>query len=91
MSYGLAQENGASVTYGWFLNSVTSGGPSDGTLKTDDIIIALNQTLIRNGDDLASYLEEKTLPGQNLILTVVRGNSTLDLTVTLEERPAPPV
>ena len=91
MSYSLAQENGASVTYGWLLTSITSGGPSDGTLKTDDIIIALNQTLIRNGDDLASYLEEKTLPGQNLILTVVRGNSTLDLTVTLEERPAPPV
>ena len=91
MSYSLAQENGASVTYGWLLTSVTSGGPSDGTLKTDDIIIALNQTLIRNGDDLASYLEEKTLPGQSLVLTVVRGTSTLDLTVTLEERPAPPV
>jgi S1-C subfamily serine protease len=91
MSYSLAQENGASVTYGWLLTSITSGGPSDGTLKTDDIIIALNQTLIRNNDDLASYLEEKTLPGQNLVLTVVRGTSTLDLTVTLEERPAPPV
>jgi S1-C subfamily serine protease len=91
MSYSLAQENGASVTYGWLVASITSGGPSDGILKTDDIIIALNQTLIRNNDDLASYLEEKTLPGQNLVLTVVRGTSTLDLTVTLEERPAPPV
>jgi len=91
MSYSLAQENGASVTYGWLLTSVTSGGPSDGTLKTDDIIIALNQTLIRNNDALASYLEEKTLPGQSLVLTVVRGTSTLDLTVTLGERPAPPV
>jgi S1-C subfamily serine protease len=91
MSYSLAQENGASVTYGWLVASVTSGGPSDGILKTDDIIIALNQTLTRNNDDLASYLEEKTLPRQNLVLTVVRGTSTLDLTVTLEERPAPPV
>jgi len=90
MSYSIAQEIGASVTYGWRIASVTAGGPSDGRLEVNDIIIAMNGTLIRNNDDLASYLEEKTLPAQLLILTVVRDGSTIDVNVILGRRPAPP-
>jgi S1-C subfamily serine protease len=91
MDYNTAQDIGASVTYGWRIASVTAGGPSDGILNVDDIIIALNGTPIRNNDDLASYLEEKTLPGQSLVLTVVRGSSTVDVTVILGTRPVPTV
>jgi S1-C subfamily serine protease len=91
MSYDVAQQVGASVTYGWRVATVTAGGPSDGVLSVGDIITALNGTPIRNNDDLASYLEEKTLPMQRLVLTVVRGSSTRDLSVTLGTRPAPPV
>jgi len=91
MSYNLAQQIGASVTYGWRIASVTPRGPSDGALNVDDIIIALNKTPIRNNDDLASYLEEKTLPEQQLVLTVVRGSSTIDVSVILGIRPPPPV
>jgi S1-C subfamily serine protease len=91
MSYNVAQQIGASVTYGWRIASVTFGGPSDGILHTDDIIIALNGTPIRNNDDLASYLEEKTLPDQSIVITVVRGSSTIDLSVTLGTRPPPPI
>lgn len=90
MSYNTAQQIGASVTYGWRIASVIAGGPSDGILNVNDIIIAMNETLIRNNDDLASYLAEKTLPGQLLILTVVRGGSTIDVSVILGTRPAPP-
>ena len=68
MSYSLAQQTGASVTYGWRIASVVSGGPSDGKLKVNDIIIALNNQTITNNDDLASYLEENTLPGDNLVI-----------------------
>jgi S1-C subfamily serine protease len=89
MSYNIAQEIGASVTYGWRIASVTVGGPSDGRLNVDDVIIAMNETLIRNNDNLASYLEEKTMPGQLLILTVVRGSSTIGVNVILGRRPAP--
>jgi S1-C subfamily serine protease len=89
MSYDLAQQTGASVTYGWRIATVTAGGPSDGKLNVDDIIIAMNGTTIRNNDDLASYLEEKTMPGQRIVLTVVRGSSTVDVSVTLGRRPAP--
>jgi S1-C subfamily serine protease len=89
MSYSLAQQMGASVTYGWRIATVTSGGPSDGILNTGDIIIALNDNTIRSNDDLASYLEEKTLPGQRLVVTVVRGSSTTDVNVILGKRPPP--
>jgi S1-C subfamily serine protease len=90
MSYNIAQKINASVTYGWRIASVTAGGPSDGRLEANDIIIAMNETLIRNNDDLASYLAEKTLPGQLLTLTVVRDGSTVDVNVILGRRPAPP-
>lgn len=88
MSYDVAQEIGSSVTYGWRIASVASGGPSDGKLQIEDIIIALDGNLIRNNDDLASYLEEHTLPNQNISITVVRDSSNLDITVTLGIRPA---
>jgi S1-C subfamily serine protease len=91
MSYNIAQEIDASVTYGWRIATVTPGGPSDDALKVGDILIALNETPIRNNDDLASYLEEKTLPGQNLVLTVVRGSSTIDVSIVLGTRPPPPI
>ena len=90
MSYSLAQQTGASVTYGWRIQSVVSGGPSDGKLKVNDIIIALNNQTITNGDDLASYLEENTLPGDNLVITVIRGTSQIQVTVVLGARPPPP-
>ena len=90
MSYSLAQQIGVNVTYGWRIASVVAGGPSDGKLRVNDIIIALNQTRIRNNDDLASYLAENTLPGQLLNITVVRGGSIATVEVTLGRRPAPP-
>ncbi len=89
MSYAAAQELGVSVTYGWRIATVNSGGPSDGVLQVGDIIIAMNGVTIKNNDDLASYLEEYTLPNQSLTLTVIRNNESVPLTVVLGTRPAP--
>ena len=66
-----------------------SGGPSDGKLLVDDIIIAFNGQKIRNNDDLASYMEEHTLPGDHLNITVYRGNTQTQVTVVLGTRPRP--
>jgi S1-C subfamily serine protease len=87
MDYSQAQQINSSLTYGWRIASVVSGGPSSGKLNVDDIIIALNNQTIRNNDDLASYLEEHTLPGDSLVITVFRGNSQIDVTVILGARP----
>jgi S1-C subfamily serine protease len=88
MDYDTAQSIGSNITYGWRIASVVSGGPSDGRLHVDDIVIAMNGTKVRNNDDLASYLEEKTLPSDNLVITVSRGSTTTPVTVVLGIRPA---
>jgi S1-C subfamily serine protease len=91
MSYDMAQELGINVTYGWRIAEVTEDGPSDGLLQVGDVIIAMNGTLIRNNDDLASYLEEKTLPNEHLVLTVVRNNATTAVDIVLGTRPQPSI
>jgi S1-C subfamily serine protease len=87
MSYSIAQQKGVNVTYGWRLETVNSSGPSAGKLAVDDIIIAMNGQTIKSNDDLASYLEENTIPGDTLVLTVVRGQSQISITMTLGTRP----
>jgi S1-C subfamily serine protease len=105
MTLGIAQAMNTNVTYGWLIAQITSGGPADkaglraGTTQVQvegtsvtiggDIIIAFNGTRIRNSDDLSSYLEESTLPGQTISVAAVRNNETLTLTLTLGTRPPP--
>jgi S1-C subfamily serine protease len=88
MSYSLAQQKDTNVTYGWRIETVAALGPSNGKLAVNDIIVAMNGQTIRHNEDLASYLEENTLPGDNLILTVERANSQIPITITLGTRPA---
>ncbi len=88
MDYTTAHQTNASVTYGWQIATIKSGGPSDGKLQVGDVIIAMNGQTIKNNDDLASYLEQNTLPGDSLTLTVIRGNSQIDVALTLGTRPA---
>jgi S1-C subfamily serine protease len=92
MNYETAQQLGVSVTYGWRIVGYRNPSPAQsGGVQIGDIIIGLNGSRIRNGDDLATYLEENTLPGETLIITVVRGNLQAHVTVTLGARPSPPV
>ncbi|MDA4111969.1 MAG: PDZ domain-containing protein, partial [Thaumarchaeota archaeon] len=53
-----------------------------------DIIISANGTKIINNDALASYLALNTLPGQKLLLGIIRGGSQMTIDVTLGIRPA---
>jgi S1-C subfamily serine protease len=104
MTYGIAQATKVNVTYGWLIVQVTSEGAADkagligGTTQTQvqgttvtiggDIIIAINGTRIKNMDDLSTYLEEYTLPGQTINVTIVRNNQTLTFPVELQARPS---
>jgi len=103
MTYGIAEVMDTDVTYGWLIAQVTSGGPADkaglqgGTEQVrigeemvvigGDIIIAINGTRITGIDDLSAYLEEYTLPGQTVDLTVVRDNETITVSLELGSRP----
>ncbi|MGB8779619.1 MAG: trypsin-like peptidase domain-containing protein [Candidatus Bathyarchaeia archaeon] len=60
--------------------SVTIGG---------DIVIAINNTRITTTDDLSTYLEESTSPGQTISIVVVRNDENLTLSLTLGTRPPP--
>jgi len=103
MTYEIAAEIGTNVTYGWLIAQVTSGGPAEkaglqaGTQQVEiaeslvtiggDIVIAVSGTRITSIDDLSAYLEEYTLPGQIVNLTVVRDNETTIIPLELESRP----
>ena len=91
----LAQFTGAYVT------SVVPGGPADqaglkeGTEPTDipglfaggDLIIAIDGREVRVFDDLLAYLITSKSPGDTVVLTVLRGEEKMDITVTLDKRP----
>lgn len=87
LSYKLAKELNVNITYGRYVGNVVADGPSDGKLRSGDIIIAINGTIIKNGDNLSSYLEEKTLPNDLIEITVYRENSTTTVQVILGARP----
>jgi len=103
MTYEIAKAMSINVTYGWLITQVTSEGPADkaglrGGAKQvliageritigGDVIIAINETKITNIDDLSTYLEEYTLPGQTINVTIIRNNQTMTLAVELGTRP----
>jgi S1-C subfamily serine protease len=57
------------------------------TLVGGDVIVGIDNQEIREFDDLLSYLVENTVVGQDITLTILRDGETLELEVTLGERP----
>jgi S1-C subfamily serine protease len=103
MTYGIAQAMKTTVTYGFLITQVTSGGPAEkaglvgGTTQAQvegaqvtiggDIVIAINEARIKNTDDVSAYLEEYTSPYQTISVVFVRNNGNQTLPVTLGARP----
>jgi len=94
MNYQIAQAMGTSVTYGWLVESVSAqnglkGGSTQATILGSNIIIggdivtAINGVRITNTDDLLSYLEQHTLPGQTASFTVIRNGQSQSVSVTI--------
>ncbi|NJL93350.1 MAG: PDZ domain-containing protein [Anaerolineae bacterium] len=60
-----------------------------GQLPTNgDIILAVNGTLVGSMTELVSYLAVNTLPGDEIVLDVLRGNEALQVRVRLSARPS---
>ncbi|HXF62388.1 MAG TPA: trypsin-like peptidase domain-containing protein [Caldilineaceae bacterium] len=53
-----------------------------------DIIIAIDDQKVVRFEDLVSYLVTRAEPGQTVTLTVIRDEETIEVPVTLGERPA---
>ena len=104
MNFDIAKAMNVNVTYGWLIVEVLPNSPAEkaglkgGTRTTyvdrlqvkigGDIIIMMNGTRIRNGDDLSTYLERNTKPGQIVQITVIRSGKTVNVTLKLGARPS---
>ncbi|MCD6089671.1 trypsin-like peptidase domain-containing protein [Candidatus Bathyarchaeota archaeon] len=105
MNFDLARIMNVNVTYGWLIVEVFPDSPAEKaglrggsqTVFVDgrsikiggDIIIMINGTRIRNGDDLSTYLERNTSPRDKIKITVVRSGKMKDIIVELGSRPYP--
>ncbi|MCD6470385.1 trypsin-like peptidase domain-containing protein [Candidatus Bathyarchaeota archaeon] len=103
MTYEIAKAMGVNVTYGWLIVQVMEDGPAykaglrGGTRRVyiageqiligGDIIVAINNRKVTGIDDLSSYLEEHTMPGQTVNLTIIRDNNKMNIQVKLGARP----
>ncbi|HDJ04477.1 hypothetical protein DRO29_02905 [Candidatus Bathyarchaeota archaeon] len=103
MTFDIAKAMNLNVTYGWLIVDVLPNSPADkaglrgGNKIVDiggvavkiggDVIIMVNGTRIRNGDDLSTYLERNTMPNQKVQITVIRSGQMLNVTLTLGVRP----
>jgi S1-C subfamily serine protease len=94
MNYHIAQAIETNVTYGFLVETVSAqnglkGGATQITVVGSririggDIIIGINGARISNTDDLLSYLEQHTLPGQKVDFTVIRDGTTQTVSVTI--------
>ncbi len=92
---------GLNTFTGAYVVSVTPGGPADqagikaGTIPTSnpnlnaggDIIIGFDGKPISTFDELLGLLTSNKSPGDTVVLTVLRDDQQLDITVTLGTRP----
>jgi S1-C subfamily serine protease len=103
MTYYIAEEIGTTTTYGWLIIQVSPGSGAGNAgliggnrqvvvidevvLIGGDIIIEIDGNKVTNGDYFISYLEENTVPGQIVNLTIIRDNQKLTVPVELGRRP----
>jgi S1-C subfamily serine protease len=86
---------------GVIVEKVVKGGPADkagiiaatlddnNTPHGGDIITAIDGHPMKTIDDIIAYLDDEKSVGDKVTITVDRQGKSLDLTVTLEVRPAP--
>lgn len=99
----LAAANDVDRTSGVYVDDTVSDSPAAGELQGTtaqatvsgvsvpvggDVIVAVDGTEIRNGEELNRYLSVETAPGETVTLTVLRDGEETAVTVTLEGRSA---
>ena len=70
---------------GAVVQRVLPGGPADGKLHTGDVITSIGGTEVTSQEDVVALVREAS-PGDVLTFTVIRGEETLDVEVTVGER-----
>jgi len=100
-SLEMVEALGLSQYTGTYITSVVPGGPAEqagiiaGSRPTNipnllaggDLIIAIDGNPTRTFDEMLAYLLTNKSPGDTVVLTVLRDNQPVDVTVTLDKRP----
>lgn len=86
---------------GVVVNTIMQGGPADkaglhgtttdqyGKKHGGDIIVGLNGERITEFEQLVSFLERNTAPGDKVVFKILRNGTELQLDVVMGERPSP--
>jgi len=100
----VAEANGLAEASGVYIDSVASGGPSDGVLQGSDgsetidgieaptggdVVRRLDETPTPTRQNLATFLALETSPGDTIDVTVLRDGETQTVELTLGSRPEP--
>ena len=85
-AYSLSLESGVLVT-GFASDAAGASPAQQAGLESGDVITAVNGQTVTTSDDLGQDTLSR-LPGTAVTLTIIRGGSQQNITVTLGERPA---
>jgi S1-C subfamily serine protease len=105
VNLAIADALGLEKPQGILVTEVISGSPVDlaglrggdennidpqlGVPLGGDVITKVNDRPVITMDDLIVYMERNTIPGDSVVLGIIRDGQELDITVTLGERPLP--
>jgi len=101
MTLKVINELGLKSMTGVYITSVVAGGPAEkagliganqptsvtGLDAGGDLVVAIDGNPVKIYDDLIGYLVDNKSPGDQVVLTVLRGDQKVDLTLTLAKRP----
>ncbi|MGC9435313.1 MAG: S1C family serine protease [Methanomicrobiales archaeon] len=90
VTIGLAQKKDVTVDHGWYVQSVSPGGPAeDAGIREGDVVVKIDGTPVFGLEEILSTIELSASPGDTVTLTISRNGMTMDKEVTLGVRPAP--
>jgi putative serine protease PepD len=82
-----ARQNGMEIANGVLVGGIISGSPAEAAgIKTNDIIISINDVPVRDSAEITSYLGEYTTPGDIATLRIIRFSSEMELSVEIGMR-----
>lgn len=85
----IAQAKALETINGVLVDGILADGPAEvAGIRIDDIIIAIDGTGVRNSAELTSYLGEHKSPGEEAVITLIRGNRNLELSLEIGKRPS---
>lgn len=101
LSLPIIEALGLKSQVGAYVTAVVKGGPADqagiragdqptsiqGLMAGGDLIVAIDGRPVKTFDDLLRYLINNKSPGDTVTLTVLRGDQSVDVTITLAKRP----